>query len=443
MAIINCPTCRGKLKFPDDSPPRRVKCPACGTQFVAGPKGPIDETGEKPASKSSPAAAKNEEVAEDFDVVDDDKPLRSKSRDGMRQREEDDRIRKKRRDEDDEDDRDRNKRRDEDDEDDRDRVRKKRRDEDDEDDRDRKKRRDDDDEESPAIRRKARRDDDDDDDRDSRSRRKSRRDDDDDDDRGPRSKKKLRRDDGGRIKSSQWEWARKGISFVNFGYYCQLGSFAAVLLYILIEWMGGHETVILALACLPGLIGFILAGIGIGFIVAGPRRGNLLGYSIALAAVAGVHLILMFIASFGDAKGVGALGRSSVNWLIMPSAFLECAVMVAFRHGEALIICTAIFEVARYVLYMLYLKELGKICKAREATNRTTMLLVALPSALAGSLLVALLGIELMKEAMPSRTFAQIFVLLYAIAKLGAYSFIYLLTMKTANEISDAAYKMY
>ena len=118
-------------------------------------------------------------------------------------------------------------------------------------------------------------------------------------------------------------------------------------------------------------------------------------------------------------------------------------IMVAFRHGEALIICCAIFEVARYVLLMLYLKELGKICKEREATSRTTMLLVALPSALVGSLLVALLGIELLKEAMPSRTFAQIFLLLYAIAKLGAYSFIYLMTMKTANDISDAAYKMY
>ena len=30
MPIITCPKCQGKLRFPDDSPARRVKCPTCG-----------------------------------------------------------------------------------------------------------------------------------------------------------------------------------------------------------------------------------------------------------------------------------------------------------------------------------------------------------------------------------------------------------------------------
>jgi hypothetical protein len=33
MPIIACPNCKGKLRFPDDSPPRRVKCPTCGHVF--------------------------------------------------------------------------------------------------------------------------------------------------------------------------------------------------------------------------------------------------------------------------------------------------------------------------------------------------------------------------------------------------------------------------
>jgi hypothetical protein len=71
------------------------------------------------------------------------------------------------------------------------------------------------------------------------------------------------------------------------------------------------------------------------------------------------------------------------------------------------------------------------------------MLLIALPCAVVGAVLVGLLGWELMKEAMPSRTFIQIFIFLYALMKFGAYAFIYLMTIRTSNEISDAAYKMY
>ncbi len=223
-----------------------------------------------------------------------------------------------------------------------------------------------------------------------------------------------------------------------------MGSFGAFLLYLVIAWMGGREPVILALACIPGLVGFILAGVGFGFIVAGPRRGNLLGLSIALAAVAGVHLLLTLIAAFGDSKGLGSVyGRASVNWLVMSTSFLEFVLMITSRYGEALIICLGLFELARFIMLMLYLRELGKICKDREASQRCMMLLIALPSAIVGSILVALLGWELMKEAQPSMTFLQIFGLLYILAKLGAYTFIFLLAIRTANEISDAAYKMY
>jgi hypothetical protein len=462
MAIINCPKCQGKLKFPDDSPPRRVKCPACGTAFVAGPQGPVDDAADKSSERSASTPAIKEEVAKDFEVVD-DKSARSKSRDdeSKSRNDDDDRDRKKRRDDDEEeerirkkrrddedDDRDRKKRRDDDDEDDRDRKkrrdddrdRKKRRDDDDEDDRDRKKRRDDDDEESSSFRRKMRRDnndDDDDDDRSSRSRRSSRRDDDyDDDDRG-RPKKKSRRDEG-RTTRAQWEWARKGISFINYGYWCQLGSFAGIILVFLIAWMGGHETILLKIACLPGLVGFILAGVGIGFIVAGPRRGNLLGFSIALAATAGVHLLMMLASAFADKSSLG-YGASGFSWLVMPTSYLLFIVMVTSKYGDALIICLGLVEIARYILLMLYLKELGKACKEKEATNRCTMLLIALPSAVAGSIFVALLGNELLKEA-SSVTLSRILGLLFLIAKLGAYAFIYLLTIKTANEIADATY---
>lgn len=40
MPVIACPSCQGKLRFPDDSPPRRVKCPSCGHVFL-GSAGPV------------------------------------------------------------------------------------------------------------------------------------------------------------------------------------------------------------------------------------------------------------------------------------------------------------------------------------------------------------------------------------------------------------------
>jgi hypothetical protein len=40
MPVISCPSCQGKLRFPDDSPARRVKCPNCGHVFL-GNTGPF------------------------------------------------------------------------------------------------------------------------------------------------------------------------------------------------------------------------------------------------------------------------------------------------------------------------------------------------------------------------------------------------------------------
>src|SRR5215216_5042514 len=112
MAVISCPNCQGKLRFPDDSPPRRVKCPACAQSFMAGPQGPI--TGDETATAtgktseaepvSSPAKPKD---ADDFEVVDEGKPSRTSRRDDD---DDDDRDRKRKRDDDD-DDRPRSKRR--------------------------------------------------------------------------------------------------------------------------------------------------------------------------------------------------------------------------------------------------------------------------------------------------------------------------------------------
>ena len=114
MPIISCPKCQGKLRFPEDSPPRRVKCPTCGHVFVtAGTVGPTD---------AAPTSAEPRRPAGDRDKdrqqrdEDDDRDRRRGRDDDRRTRrrlDDDDRDRPRRRNEDD--DRDRRHRRDEDD----------------------------------------------------------------------------------------------------------------------------------------------------------------------------------------------------------------------------------------------------------------------------------------------------------------------------------------
>lgn len=121
MPIIACPSCKGKLRFPDDSPPRRVKCPTCGHIFLstagADPAGPV--------AAGSPGAR---EPRSDFEYDDrrDDERRRRRDDDDDRDRRgrrrddgDDDRRARRRRDEGLDDDRPSRRRKDEDEFDDR------------------------------------------------------------------------------------------------------------------------------------------------------------------------------------------------------------------------------------------------------------------------------------------------------------------------------------
>jgi hypothetical protein len=247
------------------------------------------------------------------------------------------------------------------------------------------------------------------------------------------------------VTRSQWEFARKGLAFINYGFWCQIGSLGALVLIMLLSWMGAQEPFLLALACLPGLVNWILAGVGCGFIVAGPRRGNLLGLAIALASVAGAQLIVVLYIGFGDPSGLARYGAfgSSVNWPIFPTSFIVFAVMVLAKTMVTWIFLAGVLEIGRYVMLMLYMKELARFCKNKQAAGNSLMLMIALPCSLLGSIVILYLGIEILKEGQPGKTMLQILAILYVIMKLGAYAFIYWLTIQTSSKVSDAAYDMY
>jgi hypothetical protein len=428
MAVISCPSCKGKLRFPDDSPPRRVKCPSCGNSFMAGPDGPVEGGGTATAPAASKtkeqAATKVSEKASDYDVVD-DKPSR-KARDD----DDDDRPRSKRRgDDEDDEDRPRSKRRDDDDEDD-DRGKKRRRDDDDEDDRPRSKRKRDDDDEDDGRDRKRRRGRDDDDDEDDRPRSKRRGRDDEDDDRGKKSKDKEA--------VAQYRNARQGMGLIGIGFWCQVGAIGIALFFAFL-WIIAGENLdeLLIPAGLAGLANWILGVIGFSFLLAGPKKGNLLGLTIALVSVAGLHLAMeIYLAFQKDSMSYGRSGSGTIRWDVLPTQLESLTRMLISSVFVTAALIAAILELARFVLFTLVLKEYGRICKDRDVGGSGSMLLIILPSVLGVSLILFLILKMIYKNAGMGSEGKYIYFLMLLI-EAGGYIACYCLAALACGKAKD------
>ena len=350
MAVINCPKCQGKLHFPDDSPLRRVKCPSCSHFFIAGPNGPVGDGNSGVIEKTKSAPPKSSKASSSHELLDLD--------------EEEERPRSKRRIDEDDDDRPRVRRRDEDEEDD-DRPRSRRRDEEDDDEDDR-----------------------------PRSKRRSRNEEDDDE---PPSKRRGRDEYEDRTTPKQlavqFRNARQGVSLLGIGLWCEMGACAAMLLIFLLARLDVYSADLMALAGLPGIASWILAVIGCSFLVAGPKKGNLLGLSIALVAVAGIHLVLVCIVAFerdSSIYGYG-YGGSSVNWHAMVTEFDMLMAMILYGRVRFLNLFCALLELAQFILLMLTLKEICQACKDRATAKKAKSLLILMPSGLGLFLVVYLL----------------------------------------------------
>jgi hypothetical protein len=106
MPIIACPKCQGKLRFPEDSPPRRVKCVNCGHVFQSGPA--AEPTVLESAGPRAPRSVPEDDPPPGRRDDDDDRPRRRRDRDEdddrrSRRRDDDDRRGRRRRDDDDDD----------------------------------------------------------------------------------------------------------------------------------------------------------------------------------------------------------------------------------------------------------------------------------------------------------------------------------------------------
>jgi predicted Zn finger-like uncharacterized protein len=64
---INCPSCSRALRVPDDLLGKNVKCPTCGTTFVAGAEAPPEEepAPQRPARAPAPPPDEDDEEPQD------------------------------------------------------------------------------------------------------------------------------------------------------------------------------------------------------------------------------------------------------------------------------------------------------------------------------------------------------------------------------------------
>lgn len=331
MPVITCPKCKGKLRFPDDSPPRRVKCPTCGNVFLSTEGiDPNDPTVRPAVGRTDLPKARDSKG--EFDLpLDDDRPRRPRDDD------DDERGRRSRRRDEDDDDRDRGRRRNDDNYDDR---------------------------------RRNRRRDDDDDDRDRGRRRYLERDYDEEDDYDDRPRRG--REDPRAIEG-QYNRASLACLLYFIGGWLQVGAFGLVAFIVFLHWCGVLEGLRIfgVLAGLLGLGYWLTAGTGIGFLVSGPRKRGALGLSIATAAVAGLHLMLIIVIAtnrtWGGFGNVTGDRTAEVHWQAfvtqlqaLPTLLFALIGVGDFVRGVAdnslLPIVTNLAEVARLILFLMTLR---------------------------------------------------------------------------------------
>ncbi len=406
MAIISCPNCQGKLKFPDDSPPRRVKCANCSHSFIAGPNGPMPEgkSGAVAKTKAPPTkpAAKTSAPEDAFRFDNDDAAP---------------------------------KKRDDDDDNDRPRV-KRRRELDDEVE----------EEERPRSRRRA--EDDDEDDR-PRARRRKRNDDDDleEEDR-PRSKRRSRDDDyemdelpSPKQTKLQFRNARTGINLIGIGFWCQVGALGiAFFVYFLLVVAGENVYELNIPAGLAGLANWILACIGFSFLLAGVKKGNLLGLSIALIAVTAIHLILVIYLTFQTETTLFGKSSGSIRWRVIATQLDTLPTMIVFNFFyDTATLIAAVFELARFILFALVIKEYGRVCKDRDVSKSASMLVILMPAVLGGSLILFLI-LRLVSKNAGMGSEGKYIGLFMFLLEYGGYIFVYsmaaLLCGKTKQAIA-------
>jgi hypothetical protein len=141
------------------------------------------------------------------------------------------------------------------------------------------------------------------------------------------------------------------------------------------------------LAGLPGLANWILAIVGLSFCIAGPARHGARGLAIATLAVAAGHLLTMFVIIFTkESMASGALlVFSGWKWIPLASTLPTLPWLLNPEALKALdttwpLLLTALLELARWILLLLYLRALAKTVKDDSIGDDAMEQVIVVPS---------------------------------------------------------------
>jgi hypothetical protein len=255
-------------------------------------------------------------------------------------------------------------------------------------------------------RRGRRRDDDDDYDRDKRRGRRNdgdedrydrrrHRNDDLDDDRDE-YERRPRRDP--RAIEGQFNRASVACLLCFIGGWLQVGAIAVVVFVTILGWAEIQEglNVFRIVAMLVGLGNLLTAAVGYGFLVSGPRDRGALGLSIATAAVAAFHLLLVLV--IGTTSFLRDEAYAGLNWRTfvsevprIPTVLFALIGAPAGARIDARVILpvfACLAEVAKVILFLLTLRAIMGI--ARETRRTKQCIQAVLANAIGFGVMVAL-----------------------------------------------------
>jgi hypothetical protein len=245
---------------------------------------------------------------------------------------------------------------------------------------------------------------------------------------------------------AQYGYARTGIGLAGIGFWCQVGALGVILFMQFLAIVANEYVRELRIpAGLAGLANWVLGAVGFSFLIAGPRKGNLFGLSIALVAVTAVHFFLVIYVGFGDDSsdlsfGYGRRRATSVHWEAMPTVLDSLVGMILIELFTTSVLIAALFEIARFVLFTLVLKEYAQLVKSRDLKGSASLLLIGQPSVL-GISLVLFLILRLIAKNSSLGTDGKYLLMLMLLLEYGGYIAVYVMSALACLTAKSVLYK--
>lgn len=208
-------------------------------------------------------------------------------------------------------------------------------------------------------------------------RRRRRFNDDDDDSLSPEERRVLK------AAFTRAAWGSKLI-WISFG------LFMISMLFIIVFWFGtafsAGDPAFVTIAGVFGMLNWLLAAVGVGLCLSGPRSPGHWGYGIAAAVATGLHLLMVAILAgqgtdYSVGKEADATGANA-NWGLVPTRLDAVAFYITLMayHDEEIIpkgdmtfsIVVGVMEMVRNLLILMLLSCLARASGEEDLAHQCT-----------------------------------------------------------------------